>query len=192
MNTNTISNKNIILTGLFALLSIFFIVVMATNQSFFDWTFARHQNILSWYIRPLFLLPFCYFAYKRNPFGISLTIFLLLTSMFWFNEPITIDGKVKEFLLMEKEYLTTNWDMTKILITSMVPVLLGALVIALWKRSLKGGVVVLILIAVIKTIWSLVEGGEAGTSIILPAILGLVICISLIYYGFKRSEKNTN
>ena len=24
------------------------------------------HNVLSWYIRPLFLLPFCYFAYKRT------------------------------------------------------------------------------------------------------------------------------
>jgi hypothetical protein len=31
------------------------------------WAWARHHNILSWYIRPLFLLPFCLFAYRRGP-----------------------------------------------------------------------------------------------------------------------------
>ena len=35
------------------------------------WAWARHHNILSWYIRPLFLLPFCFFAYRRSLPGIG-------------------------------------------------------------------------------------------------------------------------
>jgi hypothetical protein len=31
-----------------------------------------------------FLLPFCYFAYRRSLWGIVLTLLTLATSMFWF------------------------------------------------------------------------------------------------------------
>jgi hypothetical protein len=53
-------------------------------DEFLSWAWARHHNPLSWYIRPLFLLPFCYFAYKRSTWGIVLTLFALATSMVWF------------------------------------------------------------------------------------------------------------
>lgn len=83
---------------LFALLTLVFILLMATNKAFFEWAFLRHHNILSWYIRPLILLPLCYFAYKRSWLGISLTAFLGLTSMFWFPEPAVYNDKVIGFL----------------------------------------------------------------------------------------------
>jgi hypothetical protein len=35
---------------------------MELLEGFLSWAWARHHNVLSWYIRPLFLLPFCYFA----------------------------------------------------------------------------------------------------------------------------------
>ena len=51
------------------------------------WAWARHHNILSWYIRPLFLLPFCFFAYRRSLLGIGVTLVALATSMAWFPAP---------------------------------------------------------------------------------------------------------
>ncbi len=55
---------------------------MELLDEFLSWARARHHNPLSWYIRPLFLLPFCYFAYKRSMWGIALTLLALATSMF--------------------------------------------------------------------------------------------------------------
>lgn len=185
-----ITKTNKILTIIFSLLSVLFIILMAANQSFFEWTFARHQNVLSWYIRPLFIIPFCYFAYKRNPFGIALTVFLLLTSMFWFPEPAAIDGQVREFLAMEREYLTTNWTIAKVLISSLVPISMGLLAYAFWKRSIKAGLWIVAAIAALKVLWSVAEGGESGQAVIIPATIGLVLCVVLIYYGYKRFEKN--
>ena len=58
------------------------VVVTGNTDEFAAWAWARHHNVLSWYIRPLFLLPFCYFAYKRSLWGITLTVVALATSMF--------------------------------------------------------------------------------------------------------------
>ena len=65
------------------------IAATGTTDEFAAWAWARHHNELSWYIRPLLLLPFCWFAYKRSLFGITLTLVALATSMSWFPAPET-------------------------------------------------------------------------------------------------------
>lgn len=174
---------------LFAGLSLGFVAWMAASPGFFDWAFARHQNQLSWYIRPLFLIPFCLAAYKRSWAGIFATVFFLLTSMLWFPVPDAAGEQVKAFLQMEKEYLLGPWTPGKILVTLLVPASLAALAAALWKRSLWLGISVLIFIAVSKLLWSVAFGGEAGLSILLPAAVGLGLCILCIVIGFRRLEK---
>ena len=173
----------------FGVLTILFVLFAFTSDSFFNWVFARHQNQLSWYIRPLFLIPFCYFAYKRSLSGIFGTVFLLLTSMFWFSQPDVVNDKVEAFLTMERDYLNGDWGVAKILITLLVPVSLAALAAAFWKRSLWLGISVLIFIAVAKMYWSVAFGGVSGSSVMAPALIGLLICIALIYIGFRRFEK---
>lgn len=188
MNTKQKSRIFKFLNIAFLILSVAFIIIMAVNKNFFDWTFARHHNVLSWYIRPLFIMPFCYFAYKRSGLGISITVFLLLTSMFWFPEPAVVNEQVKGFLEIEKEYLTTNWTFGKIALSTLVPISMSMLALAFWKRSLKFGIGIIVAIAVMKSVWSVVEGGEAGQSVLIPAIVGLVICIVLVYYFIRRSK----
>jgi hypothetical protein len=57
---------------------------MELINDFLSWLWARHHNQLSWYIRPLFLLPFCYFAYRRSVWGIVVILLVFPTSLFWF------------------------------------------------------------------------------------------------------------
>lgn len=181
-----------LLSFIFAVLILFLVVIAFTNSAFFEWAYARHQNILSWYIRPLFLIPFCFFAYKRSWSGIFGTIFLLLTSMFWFPKPSVISEQVEQFLKMEMDYLSGEWGIGKWLMSALVPISLYVLALAFWKRSLWLGLTVIVFIAAGKMIWSVVFGGEAGTSIFAPAIVGLVLCITFILFGFKKLErKNT-
>lgn len=182
------NNNNYIWIVLFVFLSIVFLTLMFTNRPFFDWTFARHHNVLSWYIRPMIILPLCYFAYKRNGLGISITAFLGLTSMFWFPEPTTVDTQIASFLEMEKEYLTGGWTADKIGFAIVVPGSLTLLCMAFWKRSIKWGMAIVIGIALGKTLWSVFEGGEAGQSVIIPATIGLVICLGIIYYAIRRKK----
>lgn len=171
---------------LFFILTILFIALAMTNKSFFDWAYERHQNQISWYIRPLFIIPFCYFAYKRSWTGIMGTMFMVFTSMFWFPKPDVVSNQVVEFLEMEKEYLTGDWNLYKVLIALLVPVSLTALAMAFWKRSLLVGTVVIVFIALAKISWSVAFGGESGKSVLAPAVVGLLICIILVYIGFKK------
>ncbi|WP_044641501.1 hypothetical protein [Risungbinella massiliensis] len=174
---------------IFGLVTLLLLVLAFTNKNFFDWAFERHQNPLSWYFRPLFLIPFCYFAYKRSWAGILGTIFLLLSSMFWFPKPDVVSEQAKQFLEIEIEYLSGDWGFTKFLMTSLIPVSFIALGAAFWKRSLLFGLSVVVLMAVGKMVWSIAFGGEAGKSIFVPAIIGLAICVGLIYIGFRKLEK---
>lgn len=184
-----IINKDKIIALLFLALTITFIVVSMTNEAFFEWVFDRHHNQWSWYLRPIFLIPFCYFAYKQSWSGISITIFCLFTSMFWFNKPAIVSEDVIEFLQYEKEWLYGTWNYKKVLMMTTIPISFIALGLAFWKRSLLMGLGVIVLMATGKIIWSIYNAGEAGKSIIIPAVIGLLLCCGLIFYGFKKLEK---
>jgi hypothetical protein len=134
-------------------------------------------------------VPFCYFAYKKSWAGISITIFSLFTSMFWFSKPEVVSENVEMFLQFEKDWLYSPWNFQKILLIITVPVSFIALGLAFWKRSLLIGLGVVVLMATGKITWSIQNAGEAGKSIIIPAVVGLVICSILIYFGFHFLNK---
>jgi hypothetical protein len=77
-------------------------------NDFFSWAWERQHNILSWYIRPLFLVPFGHFAYKRSIWGIVLTLIALATSMFWFPKPETVSPQGTPLLEAEIEWLLAS------------------------------------------------------------------------------------
>lgn len=182
-------NPDILVAAFFMALTTTFIVLVMANQAFFDWVFERHHNQWSWYLRPIFLLPFCYFSYKKSWSGISITLFCLFTSMCWFNKPEVVPENVKEFLQMEKEWLYESWNYEKGLLIVTVPVSFFLLGLACWKRSLLIGIGVLVLMATGKVIWSIQNAGEAGMAVILPAVVGLLICSGLIFYSYKRRKR---
>jgi hypothetical protein len=173
----------------FAILTVLFFLMAITYREFLEWAFLRHQNQLSWYIRPLLLIPFCYFALKKSWAGVSITIFCIFTSMFWFPVPALVNDHVKQFLEYEIQYLTSDWNPKKIMVSLLVPVSLFILGLGFWRRNLLIGLSVIIFIAVGKMLWSIQSAGESGKSIILPAILGLFICVVFIYWGFRRVSK---
>jgi hypothetical protein len=151
------------------------------------WAWARHHNVLSWYIRPLFLLPFCYFAYKRSLWGIVLTLVALATSMFWFPAPERSSQAVIEMLASEREYLTANWTLWKILVALVVPASFAALGLAFWKRSLVWGLAVINAAVLFKIGWTFVfSTGEGAMSHLPAAVLGLAICDVVILYLLRR------
>ncbi|WP_068618037.1 hypothetical protein [Paenibacillus tuaregi] len=177
------------LAMVFAVLTISFFVLTAISTDFFNWAFDRHHNQLSWYIRPVFLIPFCYFAFKKSWSGMTATIFLLFTSMFWFPKPEESNQSVMEFLEMEKGWLRGNWDFVKMIMALLVPLSFVSLGMAFWKRSVRIGLTVLVLIAMGKMAWSVAYGGKSGQSILVPAIVGLLICIAMVWWGIHKAKK---
>ena len=182
----------ILSAGTLALAIMAVVVVTATGaiEEFAAWVWARHHNELSWYVRPLFLLPFCYFAYKRSLLGIVLTVVALATSMFWFPAPERADPRAAEFLAMEREYLTEDWTLWKVLLGLVVPISFAALAVAFWKRSLVWGLAVINAMVLVKIAWSFYFGDESGGLTLLPsALVGLAVCDAAILYVARRMRK---
>lgn len=154
---------------------------------FAEWAWARHHNVLSWYIRPLFLIPFCYFAYRRNLVAVIATLFALLTSMFWFPVPEHVPAGVKAALAAERAYLLSPWSVPKIMVGLLVPGMLAALALAFWRRSLVWGAVVVNAIAIVKVFWTgVVFEAEGFLEHLAPAVAGLVVCNAALAAWYVR------
>ncbi|MGH3147815.1 MAG: hypothetical protein ACRDTR_18640, partial [Rubrobacter sp.] len=168
------------------------IAATGSLDEFAAWAWERHHNILSWYIRVLFLLPFCYFAYQRSLWGMVLTLVALATSMFWFPVPARPDPRVLEFLAMEREYLTGEWTTAKILLGLLVPGSLAALALVFWKRSIVYGLVLINAIVLVKLAWSFYFGETSGGLTLLPSqLLGLAVLNAAVLYVLRRRRKRT-
>ena len=163
-----------------------------TLDGFLSWAWARHHNVLSWYVRPLFILPLAYFSYRRSLSGIVLTLVALATSMFWFPAPERVDPTVEEFLMFEKEWLTGEWTTEKTVSALAVPLILGMLCLAFWRRSLLWGLIIINAIAVTKLVWGIVDGEGTGWAMLGPALTGLVICDAAVLYAVRRMGKGSS
>jgi hypothetical protein len=175
--------------GTLALVRLAVALMAATGNTgeFLAWAWERHHNVLSWYIRPLFFLPFCYFAYRRSVSGMMLTLVALATSMFWFPAPERADPTTLEFLSVEREYLTGDWTTAKVLMATLVPISFAALGLVFWKRSIVYGLVLLNVVVLVKLAWSFYFGDLSGGLTLLPtALAGLAICDAVILYVVRR------
>jgi hypothetical protein len=180
-------------TLVLVLLAAVVVAAIGTSDEFAAWAWERHHNVLSWYIRPLFLLPFCYFAYKRSLWGIVLTFLALATSMFWFPAPEHSSPAVNEMLASEREYLTANWSLWKVMIALLVPLTFAALALVFWRRSLAWGLAVINAMVLFKIGWTFLFSTGAGAMSHLPAaVLGLAVCDAVILYLLHRMRRGSS
>jgi hypothetical protein len=159
---------------------------MDTLTDFLDWAWARHHNPLSWYVRPLFILPFCYFAYKRNVWGVALTIAAVASSMFWFPAPDSVDPRAAAFLRVERDYLAAPWTFGKIVMTALIPAWFIALAWAFRRRSWLLGAAIICAGALLKVAWSFRVAGDNAWSIVLPVVLGNAVCAVALFFAYRR------
>ena len=139
------------------------------------WIWARHHNELSWYVRPLFLLPFCYFAYRRSLLGILVTLLIFPTSLFWFPAPENPSPRVEGYLAWERQFLTEGSVAARVALVLLIVGFFVALAAAFWKRSWLWGLAVLNAGTLLKVIWSVAFGGAAGWASLVPSLFTLAV-----------------
>jgi uncharacterized membrane protein len=143
---------------------------MELLSDFLSWVWARHHNELSWYVRPLFLLPFCYFAYRRSVWGIVLTLLIFPTSLFWFPAPENPSPRVEGYLVWERQFLLEGSVVARVALVLMVVAFFVALAAAFWKRS---------------WLWGLVFGGATGWASLAPSIFTLAVTDAAILLAMR-------
>jgi hypothetical protein len=148
---------------------------MELLNDFLSWVWARHHNELSWYVRPLFLLPFCYFAYRRSAWGIVVTLLLFPTSLFWFPAPEHPSPRVEGYLAWECHFLTEGSVVAQVALVVLVVAFFLALATAFWKRSWLWGLAVLNAGTLLKVIWSVAFGGAVGWASLVPSLFTLAV-----------------
>jgi hypothetical protein len=148
---------------------------MELLNDFLSWVWARHHNELSWYVRPLFLLPFCYFAYRRSVWGIVVILLIFPTSLFWFPVPENPTPRVEGYLAWERQFLTEGSVVSRVGLILLVIGFFVALAAAFWKRSWLWGLAVLNAGTLLKVIWSVAFGGAAGWASLAPSLFTLAV-----------------
>ena len=107
--------------------------------------------------------------------------------MFWFPAP----ERAVSFLTVEREYLTSDWTLWKVLLALLVS--FAALVVAFWRPSLVWGLAVINAMVLVKIAWSFYFGDESGGLTLLPsAILGLAVCDAVILYVVRRMRRGSS
>ena len=154
-------------------------------DGFLSWVWARHHNELSWYVRPLFLLPFCFCAYRRSLTGIVATLLVFPTSLFWFPAPENPSARVEGYLAWERQFLLEGSVVARVALVLLVVAFFAALAAAFWKRSWLWGLAVLNAGTLLKVIWSVAFGGAAGWASLAPSIFTLAVTDAAILLAMR-------
>jgi hypothetical protein len=154
-------------------------------DEFLSWVWARHHNELSWYVRPLFLLPFCFFAYKRSVWGIVATLLVFPTSLFWFPAPDNPSPRVEGYLAWEHQFLLEGSVVARVALVVLVVVFFVALATAFWKRSWLWGLAVINAGTLLKVIWSVAFGGATGWASLVPSLFTLAVTDAAILLAMR-------
>ncbi len=150
------------------------------------WVWDRHQNQFSWYSRPLFVIPACYYAYRQKLWLVIGFMALLFCSLFWFAAPQSVPEHVSGYLEWEKQLFFSNESKSPIIILLVaVTVFLTGLFWAFWHRSFLLGLILINAGTLMKIVFSLTLGDEFGTAAVIPSLSSLAF-INLLAFTLWR------
>ena len=177
----------VLAVGMLATVLSALIALAATGSvdGFLLWVWARHLNELSWYVRPLFLLPLCFFAYRRSAWGIVVTLLVFPTSLFWFPAPENPSARVEGYLAWERQFLLEGSVVARVALLVLVVAFFVALASAFWKRSWLWGLAVINAGTLLKVIWSVAFGGATGWGSLVPSLFTLAVTDAAILLAVR-------
>ncbi|HYZ70276.1 MAG TPA: hypothetical protein VE528_01340 [Thermoleophilaceae bacterium] len=146
---------------------------------------------LSWWIRPLFLIPFAFFAYRRSWLGIAVTLVALATSMFWFPRPARGDPQVAEFLAAERRAVLGEWTLPKVVMLASIPAFFLGVGAAFWRRALWLAVLLIGLGALMKVVWSFAIGDDSARTLVPPAVFTFLVTALAVALGTGRLRRRS-
>ena len=155
-----------------------------------EWIWNRHQNQFSWYSRPLFIIPACYYAYKQK-IGFLIGILVLLgTSLFWFAPPAEVNPTISAYLDWERQLFFNPHNRTPLIVLSIAVLLfLFLLFYAFWQRNFWIGLLVFNIGNLLKIGVSIVYGGDVGMASIVPTLSSTIILNMLAFAIWKLKSK---
>ncbi|NRD90693.1 hypothetical protein C8024_16430 [Sphingopyxis sp. BSNA05] len=155
------------------------------------WVWDRHQNLFSWYSRPLFIIPAAYYAYRRKVWHVLGFMLLLATSLFWFAAPEATDPAIREYLQWEADLFFSNESKLPLLgLIVAVLIFLFLLFYAFWQRNPWLGLLVINAGTVLKIIVSLAFGEGTGAAAVLPSLSSLLVINLFAYLLWRRLRKS--
>jgi hypothetical protein len=178
--------KDFFISLIITVFSILFVILILTHRDLFDWVFERHKNLWSWYIKPIFILPFCWLAYKRNLIGLSVCILIFVSSFFWFPAPEVISESVKDIVGQEVTWLFSEWTFAKISATVSFSLSLITLALAFWKRSLWIGLAFVLVSIFTKIAWNEMVFEELGFTVLMGLLFSLSASVLTLYIFHKN------
>ncbi len=153
------------------------------------WVWDRHQNQFSWYSRPLFLIPVCYYAYRRNLGLILGFMIMLFCSLFWFEAPAEVPSHVSAYLDWEKQLFFSNESLIPLFtLVVVVCVFLILLFTAFWQRNPVLGLILINAGTVAKVVVSVALAKETGAASIVPSLSSLIV-VNLVAFVLWRVLK---
>jgi hypothetical protein len=165
---------------------------MDTLVDFLTWSWARHHNPLSWYIRPLFILPFCYFAYRKSVRGMLLTVVAVTSSMFWFPPPDVPDPRAVEFLKVERQWILGQFTSAQFVLTALIPIWFVTLAASVRRRMWATAAAVIMAGTALKIAWSFYMGGASAWIIVPPVALGNAVVAGVLFCAYWRTRHQSS
>jgi len=100
-----------------------------------------------------------------------------------------VNPAVEEFLAKEREWILGPLTVMKV--TEFGALVAGIFLLgyAFWRRSLKGGIILLFLVVFLKMLWGVIYGGESGITVIYAALFTGIVTFIWIVLHRKHSMK---